>query len=120
MTSVKEANAAVTGIKELREPFLNLFEHELGSAKTRVRHILEEIDKIANQAKWLCERINSRAYKISPELGEVVAAIQFHDITRQQIEHVSEVMHEINEKCLILILVTKKENIPSCDGCMML
>ncbi|MBF0519759.1 MAG: hypothetical protein HQK92_08555 [Nitrospirae bacterium] len=96
--SVKEANTAIDAINNLRAPFVSLYEHELTSAKSRIKSILEKIHAMADQAKWLCERISHRAYQISPELGEVVTAIQFHDITRQQMEHVAEVMHEINAK----------------------
>ncbi|MBF0616634.1 MAG: hypothetical protein HQK88_07430 [Nitrospirae bacterium] len=96
--SIKEANTAIDAINNLRAPFVSLYEHELASAKGRIKGILEKIHAMADQAKWLCERISHRAYKISPELGEVVTAIQFHDITRQQMEHVAEVMHEINAK----------------------
>ncbi|MEO5356915.1 MAG: methyl-accepting chemotaxis protein [Nitrospirae bacterium YQR-1] len=96
--SIKEADTTIDAINNLREPFVNLYEHELASTKSQVKRILEKLGDMADQARWLCERISHRAYKISPELGEVVTAIQFHDITRQQMEHVAEVLHEINEK----------------------
>ncbi|MBF0320215.1 MAG: methyl-accepting chemotaxis protein, partial [Nitrospirae bacterium] len=95
ITSVKTANTSVADVNESLEPFIKTADRELDAVKNRVHIILGELDKMSTQARWLCERISSRAYSISPEVGEVVASIQFHDITRQQIEHVSEAFHDI-------------------------
>jgi hypothetical protein len=35
---------------------------------------------------------------ISGNIGEVVASMQFHDITRQQIEHIEEALHAVGNK----------------------
>ena len=39
----------------------------------------------------------TRWYQISRDIGEVVSSLQFHDITRQRIEHVKESLVEITE-----------------------
>ncbi|WP_420264403.1 methyl-accepting chemotaxis protein [Candidatus Magnetominusculus dajiuhuensis] len=98
ISSVRTANTSVVNVNEQLAPFIETADRELDSVKSRVNIILGELDAMSTQAKWLCERISNRAYSISPEVGEVVASIQFHDITRQQIEHVSEAFHEIEAK----------------------
>ncbi|MEO5359798.1 MAG: methyl-accepting chemotaxis protein [Nitrospirota bacterium] len=98
ITSVKSANLGVADVNERLAPFIETAGRELDFVKSRVDVILGELDAMSTQAKWLCERISNRAYSISPEVGEVVASIQFHDITRQQIEHVSEAFHDIEAK----------------------
>lgn len=40
-------------------------------------------------------RLASEAEDVSKEIGEVVSSLQFHDITRQQIEHVIDVFGQI-------------------------
>ncbi|MBF0486824.1 MAG: hypothetical protein HQK98_01560 [Nitrospirae bacterium] len=98
ISSVRTADVCVADVNDQLAPFIETADRELDSVKSRVSVILGELDAMSTQAKWLCERISSRAYSISPEVGEVVASIQFHDITRQQIEHVSEAFHEIEAK----------------------
>ena len=44
------------------------------------------------------EDVNTRWGRISRAIGEVVSSLQFHDITRQRIEHVKEALAEITEK----------------------
>ncbi|MBF0565898.1 MAG: hypothetical protein HQK89_11700 [Nitrospirae bacterium] len=96
--SVQSASSKMLNINEGLAPCVNLCSSELGKARARVESILDELDQLDMQAKWLCERICSRSTQITPEIGEVVSAIQFHDITRQQIEHVCEAMVEIEGK----------------------
>lgn len=43
-------------------------------------------------------RIDTGARKIFEGIGEIVVSLQFHDITRQQIEHVKEVLSSVTEK----------------------
>ena len=55
-------------------------------------HFMEDLIKMAFKTMRRAE-IHSK--KISSQVGEVVVAIQFHDIARQQIEHVVEALEEI-------------------------
>ncbi|HBZ36061.1 MAG TPA: hypothetical protein DEO33_06585, partial [Rikenellaceae bacterium] len=43
-------------------------------------------------------KISAGIQLISTNMGEVVASMQFHDITRQQIEHVEEALNTISDK----------------------
>ena len=42
--------------------------------------------------------VNARWGRISRAIGEVVSSLQFHDITRQRIEHVKEALAEVAER----------------------
>ncbi|MEI7811839.1 MAG: methyl-accepting chemotaxis protein [Ignavibacteria bacterium] len=46
--------------------------------------------------------IARKAGEISNNVGRVVTSIQFHDITRQQIEHVSEALEKTNENLYLM------------------
>ena len=42
--------------------------------------------------------VNARWGQVSRDIGEVVSSLQFHDITRQRIEHVKEALAEVTER----------------------
>ncbi len=60
--------------------------------------LIDEISTSFEEAKLFCNRTADRASRITPEIGEVVSAIQFHDITRQQMEHAGKSLSDIAEK----------------------
>ncbi|MBP6974286.1 MAG: methyl-accepting chemotaxis protein [Syntrophorhabdus sp.] len=41
-------------------------------------------------------KISAELESVSGNIGEVVASMQFHDITRQQVEHVEEALHKVS------------------------
>ncbi len=96
--SAKEANESIIDTYDKIGPCLEVFTGELTKTRGLVNKILDEIDSVSTQAKLLCNRIGGRAGQITPEIGEVVSAIQFHDISRQQMEHVAEAFEDINKK----------------------
>ena len=49
-----------------------------------------------NSSKTLGE-ISTRWKRISQNIGEVVASMQFHDITRQRLEHVRDALQDVGE-----------------------
>jgi methyl-accepting chemotaxis protein len=65
----------------------------------------EILDAAANGLSTLCEkrrlssqaavRLAARSEHVSAEMSDVISSLQFHDITRQQIEHVIEVFDEL-------------------------
>jgi len=44
------------------------------------------------------KRIDAGTQKIASSIGDIVMSLQFHDITRQQIEHVKEVLSTVSTK----------------------
>ncbi len=111
--TVQASIGKVMHVHGMIEPYIETFDRELSKVKERVKMILNELDGMAMQAKWLCERIGGRAAKITPEIGEVVTAIQFHDITRQQMEHVGEALDDSVEKLIDLSQLDNASKITS-------
>jgi methyl-accepting chemotaxis protein len=93
--SASKVRANVIDVESSYGPCVGVCQSELGAARQRVNDILKGLDEMAQQARWLCERVSGRAAQVMPEIGGVVASIQSHDITRQQMEHVSEGLHDV-------------------------
>lgn len=74
------------------------FNEALQTNKMSIHNIFEEINAMTTQAAQSCRRIEDRATQVSPEIGKVVAALQYHDICRQQMEHVGEVLEDVASK----------------------
>jgi len=68
----------------------------------KARHILDDAvnnlsalrEKYANSTEAM-KAFSLRWNRLSSNIGEVVSAMQFHDITRQRIEHVSEALADL-------------------------
>jgi len=79
---------------------------ELNKTSDKARDMVSEnirrIDDIMNLSLQALQRSEAHSQRISGLVGEIVTAIQFHDIARQQIEHVIEALQDmkktINEK----------------------
>ena len=63
--------------------------------KKTVAHANEEIHAIGKQAALTLEKASDHSLEISGLIQEIVMAIQFHDIARQQIEHIVSGMADI-------------------------
>lgn len=61
---------------------------------------LESLTLLHSNSSAAAKNISSKSGKITDNIGEVVMSMQFHDITRQQIEHVKESLDELCEKLL--------------------
>ncbi len=69
-----------------------------------IKPLLERVSQGSSEIKRLCsvsEGISSsvaeRADRMKKEIGEIVSSVQFHDITRQQVEHVIQSLEEVQE-----------------------
>ncbi|KJR40044.1 methyl-accepting chemotaxis sensory transducer [Candidatus Magnetoovum chiemensis] len=111
VASAKQAIDKVSSLSSGLSPCISLCDTELHKSRIKVKSILEELDEMSKQAKWLCERIGGRASQITPEIGEVVSAIQYHDITRQQMEHIGETAEEMVERINSLNSLEEKEKV---------
>jgi len=80
--------------------------NELNKTAEKAREMVSEnirgIDNVMNLSLQSFQRSEAHSQRISGLVGDVVVAIQFHDIVRQQIEHVMEafqdVEYTVNEK----------------------
>lgn len=83
--------ADFSSISDRKEVLTSLADNAHHSVEENV-HYMEDLIKMALKTMRHAE-IHSK--KISSLVGEVVVAIQFHDIARQQIEHIIETLEEI-------------------------
>lgn len=83
--------ADFTTIANRKDKLSSLADNAHRSVEENVHHI-EELIKMA--LKTMC-RSEDHSKKISSLVGEVVVAIQFHDIARQQIEHIVQTLEEV-------------------------
>jgi methyl-accepting chemotaxis protein len=60
---------------------------------------LAVFEKKNNQCSKIMNMVLSGSQRVSKNIAEIVSSIQFHDITRQQIEHVNEVITSMDESC---------------------
>lgn len=64
--------------------------------RERLARVLDIVAEASSQMEMLPERIDRFSSEVSKDMGEIVAALQFQDITRQQIEHVQAALGEIS------------------------
>ena len=73
--------------------------NELNQTSEKAREMVSEnirrIDNVMNLSLEALQRSEVHSQKISGLVGDVVVAIQFHDIVRQQIEHVIEAFQDV-------------------------
>ena len=66
----------------------------------RLARSLEGLEEIQQQADEVSSRLRDRADQVADAVGEVVSSVQFHDITRQQVEHASRLLQETHDHLL--------------------
>ena len=81
---------------------VNLFEAgQQGQSQTMLDDIIRNLPSLSEKhelSSTAAHHIIGRSEEISRNVGEIVSSLQFHDITRQQIEHVIEVIDELSNK----------------------
>ncbi|MEW6419554.1 MAG: methyl-accepting chemotaxis protein [Nitrospirota bacterium] len=97
-SSASEAISKIIAISEKMGSRLEVFRKELNITIERLRKILNVMNMMKNKASGSCKRMESRSSQINPEIGEVVSALQYHDICRQQMDHVAEALIDIAGK----------------------
>ena len=74
---------------------------EQGQAQVIIDNTAASLDAIVERYELSSQALNgisSRWVHISKSIGEVVMSLQFHDITRQRIEHVQEVLDDAGKE----------------------
>jgi methyl-accepting chemotaxis protein len=69
--------------------------------KQLLERLSQSIQKMEKQQELSCQAVQDAARRwknISGSVGEVVSSLQFHDITRQRLEHVHEALTELREE----------------------
>lgn len=63
--------------------------------ESNIRTNLDALVQMASKSAELSHSLGPLSHDIASSIGEAVASVQFHDITRQQVEHVEESLLEI-------------------------
>lgn len=104
--SIKEKSAAILGEKETLSAMIGgtLARVTASEAEQRknVRHILDKtreslvtLTEIHGRCSEAVGVVTSSSAETAGSIAEVVTSLQFHDITRQQIEHVKEALDDL-------------------------
>ncbi|MCP3890387.1 MAG: hypothetical protein GY702_16180 [Desulfobulbaceae bacterium] len=67
-------------------------------SETSLFNILSALEEVGSKAEMLASEIKERSTLMSQGIGDVVMAMQFHDISRQQLENVAHALRETSEK----------------------
>ena len=71
---------------------------QMGEVLYNAQDSLESLNKLNANSSSAAKNISKQSENISDNINEVVMSMQFHDITRQQMEHVAESVREMVEK----------------------
>ncbi|MBF0352654.1 MAG: hypothetical protein HQM11_16600 [SAR324 cluster bacterium] len=108
-STTRQATQQITEIGKESLRHLNTFNSELDSSRHSVQHIINELSNATLDTRKHCKNIQKLASRITPEMSEVVTALQYHDISRQQVEHVSQAFEEIVARLGDALHARKKE-----------
>ncbi len=71
------------------------YDEQIIGVRDRIHALLESLRGIMQDSARVSKTISQRSADISRRVGDVVVAMQFHDITRQQLEHVTAALKDI-------------------------
>ena len=91
MSLVKQTLARVVGINEKNKGYVN---EVLRNIKSNISLLENKRSQSFSAADSMLTRFNAT----SKSVGEVVMSMQFHDITRQQVEHIRDVLDTMEKK----------------------
>lgn len=63
-----------------------------------IRQNLDEMENMRLESLRMAENMQETARRITEDVSAIVSSMQFHDITRQQLEHVQHVLEESREE----------------------
>jgi len=55
---------------------------------------ISELESMRTESAGLVQDLATGSRRVTESMGQVIASVQFHDITRQQVEHVEEILHQ--------------------------
>ncbi|MFZ5995116.1 MAG: methyl-accepting chemotaxis protein [Thermodesulfobacteriota bacterium] len=94
-TEVKQVLANIEEAETSVAARLKIQRKESDRISQQIMGVLDMVDMASAQMTRLSEQIDHFSERILREVGEIVSALQFQDITRQQVEHVQETLTEI-------------------------
>jgi methyl-accepting chemotaxis protein len=90
LSSVRQVRGDMASIETMRSQTIDPL---LGS----LRSSLGEMSRLQEVSESVSASVSDRTKQVSGQIGEIVSSVQFHDITRQQVEHVVQVLDEVRE-----------------------
>lgn len=101
-TSIEEHSETMNFlIQKTLSRLLELGERQKSQAHeilTNARKSIESLTHFHDKSSRAAKSISKKSEKITENIGEIVTSSQFHDITRQQIEHVKEAFDGLENK----------------------
>jgi len=95
---LKTADASMVSIAERIDKHTQKHSRQVEQSEKRINNALGRLKEMFDLSTALSSNIASRSSEISKKVGEVVMSMQFHDISRQKMEHVAEAIEDICNK----------------------
>ncbi len=98
---ISNAESLKTSIEQTRKRVSDLEFKQGGKVKAildNTRTTLTLLTQKNELSSQTASSISAELEYISGNIGEIVTSMQFHDITRQQVEHVEEALHAVSNK----------------------
>jgi len=98
--SFQELEDVLKQIHFQREKWKNSMSSSQGSVEERLKHIRDDIYNIDHHLKPCledCDNITTSSRELSMSLAPILMSLQTQDATRQKLQHVVEVLPEMNE-----------------------
>jgi len=89
----------IKSASQVRHTILNLSGLEHENSNTIITNSKKSLDSLISQYKLSSSQVSklsTHSEKISKDIGQIVISIQYHDITKQQLEHVRDAFKELN------------------------
>ena len=99
----KKTFQAVTAVLLDLRNSLGKFDQQINVNKGRWAELLQSMEEITFQIEDNCHQMTKGGNLVRPEINEIVSAIQYHDICRQQMEHIAEALDTITEKIRLVL-----------------
>jgi len=97
-SSAADAKKSIEAICKKMARELEAYKREATLVGANINDILREMNEMKMRCGWACKRIDGRSAQMTPEIGELVAALQSHDICRQKMEHVAKTLNDSADK----------------------
>ena len=95
---IEKAALVENGISTSRQVLAGSENSYDDSGERAIHNILQSLEDLGRRADMLAAGIQERSNSMVQGISDVVMAMQFHDITRQQLENVSAALTEVTEK----------------------
>ena len=95
---LKTADVSMASISGKIDQHVQKFRGQVEQTENRINNALGRLKDMFDLSTGLSLNIASCSSEISKRVGEVVMSMQFHDISRQKMEHVAEAMEDICRK----------------------